>query len=159
MSTRTQILVLSLAVGLLHGCASLQIPLLRSAAPKLESTQETQAENSSSEPSLVVEYEATLAAPAQPIDVQEENQLVATEFETGSKNNPEPASNPDEEDPRVKTPALQNKPSLLKKVSGSNADDRLLDLLQKDIDKAVEQPIERRRIQFSKAVIEHARVR
>jgi soluble lytic murein transglycosylase-like protein len=159
MSTRTQILVLSLAVGLLHGCASFQIPLLRDAAPRIESTQETQAENSSSEPSLVVEYEATLAAPAQQIDVQEENQLLATEFETGSKSNPEPASNPDEEDPRVKTPAVQNKPSVLKKVSGSNADDRLLDLLQKDIDKAVEQPIERRRIQFSKAVIEHARVR
>ena len=158
MSTRTQILVLGLAVGLLQGCASLQIPFLSSTAPKLESTQETQAENPSSEPSLVVEYEATLAAPAQQIDVQD-NQLVATDFETGSKNNLEPASNPDRQDPRVKTPAIQNKPSVLKKVSGSNADDQLFDLLQKEIDKAVEQPIERRRLQFSKTVIEHARVR
>ncbi len=159
MSTRTQILVLSLAVGLLHGCASLQIPLLRSAAAKLESTRETQADNPSPEPSLAVEYEATWAAPAQQIDGREENQLVAPELEMGSKSNLEPSINPDEQDTRVKTPAVQNKPSVLKKVSGSNTDDRLFDLLQKDIDKAVEQPIEHRRLQFSKTVIEHARVR
>jgi membrane-bound lytic murein transglycosylase D len=159
MSTRTQILVLSLAVGLLHGCASLQIPLLRSAAAKLESTQETQADNPSSEPSVAVEHEAKLAAPAHQIDGQEDNQLVATELEMGSESNLESSSNPDKQDPRLKTPAVQNKPSVLKKVSGSNTEDRLFDLLQKDIDKAVEQPIERRRLQFSKTVIEHARVR
>jgi soluble lytic murein transglycosylase-like protein len=39
------------------------------------------------------------------------------------------------------------------------ADDRLLDLVQKDLNKAVEVPKEPRRLQFSKAVIEHPRVR
>lgn len=38
-------------------------------------------------------------------------------------------------------------------------DKRLLELLDKDIDKAVEQPKERRRLQFSQAVIDHPRVR
>src|SRR5512147_2464071 len=38
-------------------------------------------------------------------------------------------------------------------------DNRLLELLEKDIDKAVEQPRERRRLQFSKDVVEHPRVR
>jgi peptidoglycan lytic transglycosylase D len=38
-------------------------------------------------------------------------------------------------------------------------DNRLLELLEKDIDKAVDQPKERRRLQFSKDVIEHPRVR
>jgi membrane-bound lytic murein transglycosylase D len=160
MSTRTQILVLSLAVGFLHGCAFFQIPLLRDAAPRIESTQEAQADSPFPQPSLAVEYDVTLAAPAQQIGVvQEENLAAPAELETGLKNSPEAASNPDQQDPKMRTPAVQNKPSALKKVSGSNADDRLLDLLQKDIDKAVEQPIERRRIQFSKAVIEHARVR
>lgn len=36
---------------------------------------------------------------------------------------------------------------------------QLVDLLEKDIDKAVEQPRERRRLQFSKDVVEHPRVR
>jgi membrane-bound lytic murein transglycosylase D len=39
------------------------------------------------------------------------------------------------------------------------SDNRLLELLEKDIDKAVEQPKERRRLQFSKDVVEHPRVR
>jgi membrane-bound lytic murein transglycosylase D len=44
-------------------------------------------------------------------------------------------------------------------VNGAKNDNRLLDLLDKDIDKAVEQPKERRHLQFSKAVIDHPRVR
>jgi soluble lytic murein transglycosylase-like protein len=40
-----------------------------------------------------------------------------------------------------------------------SVDDRLLSLLEKDLVKAVEQPVERRRLQFSKAVVEHPRVR
>jgi membrane-bound lytic murein transglycosylase D len=38
-------------------------------------------------------------------------------------------------------------------------DDRLLDLVEKDLQKALEQPVETRRLQFSKAVIENPRVR
>jgi len=44
-------------------------------------------------------------------------------------------------------------------AQASSNDDRLLDLLEKDIDKAVEQPKERRRLQFSRDVVEHPRVR
>jgi len=40
-----------------------------------------------------------------------------------------------------------------------HADDRLLDLVEKDLDKAVEQRSEQRRLQFSKAVVENPRVR
>lgn len=39
------------------------------------------------------------------------------------------------------------------------SDNRLIELLEKDLDKAVEQPRERRRLQFSKDVVEHPRVR
>jgi len=39
------------------------------------------------------------------------------------------------------------------------ADNRLLELLEKDLDKAVEQPKERRRLQFSKEVIDNPKVR
>jgi membrane-bound lytic murein transglycosylase D len=40
-----------------------------------------------------------------------------------------------------------------------SADNRLLELLEKDLDKAVEQPKERRRLQFSKEVVDHPKVR
>jgi membrane-bound lytic murein transglycosylase D len=46
----------------------------------------------------------------------------------------------------------QNAPKLL-------ADNRLLDLLEKDLDKAIELPKERRRLQFSKDVINNPKVR
>lgn len=44
-------------------------------------------------------------------------------------------------------------------ASPANNDHRLLEFLDKDIDKAVEQPKERRRLQFSKEVVDHPRVR
>lgn len=44
-------------------------------------------------------------------------------------------------------------------VSAVRADNRLLELLEKDLEKAVEQPTERRRLQFSKEVIDNPKVR
>lgn len=53
------------------------------------------------------------------------------------------------------------KPSVTATQSGRSlqADNRLLELLEKDLDKAVEQPPEHRRLQFSKEVIENPKVR
>ena len=53
------------------------------------------------------------------------------------------------------------KPSPTPQTASSPAepDHRFLDLLEKDLDKAVEQPPERRRIQFSKEIVEHPKVR
>ena len=47
----------------------------------------------------------------------------------------------------------------LQRAPGPPADDRLLDLVEKDLKKAVERPNEKRRLQFSKAVVENPRVR
>jgi LysM repeat protein len=47
----------------------------------------------------------------------------------------------------------------LQKAPGPRADNRLLDLLEKDLDKAVESPTERRRLEFSKEVTNHPKVR
>ena len=47
----------------------------------------------------------------------------------------------------------------LQKAPGPRADDRLLNLLEKDLDKAVETPRERRRLEFSKEVSNHPKVR
>ena len=57
--------------------------------------------------------------------------------------------------PKAPEPAA----TTLQKVHGPPADDRLLDLLEKDLDKAVEKPPEARRLEFSKAVVENPKVR
>ena len=49
-------------------------------------------------------------------------------------------------------PAAQSSPSL-------RTDNRLLELLERDLEKAVDQPKERRRLQFSKEVVENPKVR
>jgi membrane-bound lytic murein transglycosylase D len=47
----------------------------------------------------------------------------------------------------------------LQKAPGPRADNRLLDLLEKDLDKAFEKPTERRRLEFSRDVSNHPKVR
>jgi membrane-bound lytic murein transglycosylase D len=47
----------------------------------------------------------------------------------------------------------------LQKTPGPRADDRLLNLLEKDLDKAVETPQERRRLEFSKEISNDPKVR
>jgi membrane-bound lytic murein transglycosylase D len=62
-------------------------------------------------------------------------------------------------DGREKT-AQSVKPSPSPQTSRDlSADDRLLELLEKDLDKAIEQPKERRHLQFSKEVVNHPKVR
>lgn len=61
-------------------------------------------------------------------------------------------------DPITSSPAPASPPAA-RSAGGPDADNRLLELLQKDLNKAVEQPRERRRLQFSKEVIENPKVR
>jgi membrane-bound lytic murein transglycosylase D len=61
---------------------------------------------------------------------------------------------------REKTPQpVQPPPSSAQPASVVRADNRLLELLDKDLDKAVKQPNEPRRLQFSKEVVENSQVR
>ena len=50
-------------------------------------------------------------------------------------------------------------PIAFQNLPGPRADDQLLDWVDKDLEKAFELPVEKRRLEFSKAVIEHRRVR
>jgi membrane-bound lytic murein transglycosylase D len=64
---------------------------------------------------------------------------------------------------RAETPEETARPSLRqpepRRAGGPNADNRLLEVLDKDLNKAVDQPKERRRLQFSKEAIENPKVR
>jgi soluble lytic murein transglycosylase-like protein len=53
----------------------------------------------------------------------------------------------------------EDSPIAFEQAPGPRADDQLLDWVDKDLEKAFELPVEKRRLEFSKAVTEHRRVR
>jgi soluble lytic murein transglycosylase-like protein/LysM repeat protein len=156
MWMRTHILILSAVATLLPGCAVLRMtPVPSAGAP----TQPTQADSPSSEASPAIDNATTPETLALQIDPPEPNLAVPPAFEPNAKIEHAPALKPGQQEAKPIPQPVQNTPSVAKPVPGPIADDRLLELLRKDIDKALEQPIERRRLQFSRAVIENSRVR
>ena len=55
--------------------------------------------------------------------------------------------------------SYEDSPVPFQRLPAPRADDALLDWVDKDLEKAFELPVEKRRLEFSKAVIEHRRVR
>ena len=159
MSTRTQILVLGLAVGLLHGCAHFPLTLVRSAPLSLGSTPENPADGPSRQPSPTVEHEEIAAVLAQQLDVREAELLPPATLDTSSKSANEAPPKPDQQEANTKTTSGSIDSPVSRPASGPRAEDRFLNSLEKDLNKAIEQPAERRRLEFSKAVIENPRVR
>lgn len=162
MWTRTQILALSVAAGLLPGCTSFGLTLIRTPQPSVAPAEQLQANSPSPEPSPPVETETAFESLALQTEIPEVNlpALVAPVPEPNLKINQEPALKSDKPEAQPIPPAIaQSKPSTRRNIPAGSADDRLFDLLQKDIDKAVGQTSERRRLQFSRAVIENSRVR
>ena len=158
MSTRAQILVLGLAVGLLHGCAQFPLTLVRSAPLSLGSTPEKTTDNPSRQPSPASDYEEIAVAVGQP-DVGEEEALALSTLDTSSKSAGDAAPKSDQQEANTKTTSGSKDSSLSRNASGPRVEDRFLNSLEKDLNKAIELPVERRRLEFSKAVIEHPRVR
>ena len=157
MSTRTQILVLGLAVGLLHGCAQFPLTLVRSASLSPGSTPEKPADKLSRQPSLANEY-GEIAVAVEQLDVGEEELPGLSSLDTSSKSAGE-APKSDQQEANTKTASGSNDSSLSRQAAGPPAEDRFLNSLERDLNKAIELPVERRRLEFSKAVIEHPRVR
>ena len=144
MSTRTQILVLGLAVGLLHGCAHFPMTLVRSVPPPVNPTHENQADNSSFQPPPAVEYEATAAVLAQQLDVQEEDLLAPPTLDSSSTSAREAAPKPDQQEANKRTASVQNDSAVLRNGSGPRVEDRFLNSLEKDLNKGIDQPVEQR---------------
>src|SRR5499433_4400765 len=110
MSTRAQILVLGLAVGLFHGCAQFPLTLVR-APHSLGSTPENQADNPSRQPSPASEYEETAVSVPQP-NVGEEEVLALSTLHTSSKSAGEAAPKSDQQEANTKTTSSSNDSSL-----------------------------------------------
>ena len=154
MSTRTQILVLGLVVSFLHGCANLPILLMRSEPLPVKPPQETQ--TAESLPSF--DPEATVAVLRPSADVQEEDTLAPATIETSPENAGDATPQLQQRE-GTKKPASVRNDSALRNTSGPRTEDPFLNSLEKDLNKTIDPPVERRRLEFSRSVIENARVR
>jgi membrane-bound lytic murein transglycosylase D len=160
-------LIPPLVIGLIFGLASGCAPASGILARHTGSIQESQQFTPNQTTVIITKVEDNPALVAF-VEEQEKNQekslssFLPLEISPPIQSNP-PAKNEFahvalESETRQQSPKPQEKP-LQQKPRGPSADDRLLDLLEKDLIKAVEQPAEWRRLQFSKAVVEHPRVR
>ncbi|HXV83043.1 MAG TPA: transglycosylase SLT domain-containing protein, partial [Candidatus Binatia bacterium] len=147
MSTRTAILALSLAL-LVQGCAQLQLDVADSALHRGETIQQ-------SAESLTVESEVMAVVPA----AQDKEQLAPTPINPGSAIDSTATPKADPQEAKGKTGSVQNHSWPSRNDSGPRAEDRFLNSLERDLNNAMKQPVERRRLEFSKAVIENQRVR
>jgi hypothetical protein len=154
MSTRAEILILGLAVSLFQGCAQLQITGPGSATP-----QENRADNPLAKPRPSVDHESMAVALGPQLDVQEEHLLEPPPLGFGSTIDSEAGPKSDPQASRKSTGSVPNQSAVSRSVSGARADDRFLSSLERDLNKAADQPVERRRLEFSREVIENPRVR
>jgi hypothetical protein len=154
MSTRTQILVLGLAVSLLHGCAQLQITGASNPTPPVKPPQENQSGNLPA-----IDHESMAMALAPQFDNPEEFLLVSPPLGLGSSIDLEATPEADTHETRKRPSSVPNQSSISRSVSGARAEDRFLSSLERDLNKTVDQPAERRRLEFSREVIENPRVR
>jgi membrane-bound lytic murein transglycosylase D len=159
MRTRIIIFVFGLAVCAMGGCAPVtsRFPLWHDMAR----SQPTHSPTASfSAPPLETTLSPALLALIREQDKQEENLFDPISLPTNDLQEKTPETKPQRSENVVKQPAVSERPaSASQKAPGPRADDQLLDLLQKDLDRAIEQTPERRQLQFSKAVTENPKVR
>ena len=155
------IFALSLGVSGIIGCASterlyhrtttsaVQLPPFKPVDEKIapETLPQTAADT-------VPAQQSTLPteAPKAPRNPLAEAKIVTTKPAETRVERPE---NPE----KATVPAAKAPSSPTRSQTTLQADNRLLELLEKDIDRAVEQPAEHRRLQFSKEVVGHPKVR
>jgi hypothetical protein len=133
--------------------------LVRGVPPSAESTRAETADGPSPQPSLAVEHETMAVTLAQQFDLQEKDLLQPAPLDTSLKIDAEAAPKAAQQEAKRRTGSVQNQSSVSRNVSGPPAEDRFLNSLEKDLNKTIDQPVQRRRLEFSKAVIENPRVR
>jgi membrane-bound lytic murein transglycosylase D len=159
------ILALSLGVLGIIGCAgnqqsyeltatsTVQLPSLRPLSEKLSPDSFSQ---TSAIPEQAQENILTVEAPQAParnlLSPESEAQSWLLEPSEATVEHSNQREKPAATAAKAPSPAVRTQPSL-------QADNRLLELLEKEIDRAVEQPTEHRRLQFSKEVVNHPKVR
>ena len=150
--------LLLLAAGFFYGCAGLFPPFL-------QRTQTTKGVDKDKNYSTMSAKADGSQAPRvtglkSPVDTSaaEKNSLILPPLAQAEKKNEEQSSDK-KGTLEETTPDSKEPPTTLQEAPGPKADDRLLDLWQKDLDQAMQQPPGRRKIQFSMPVVENDRVR
>ena len=152
---------LSLGVIGIFGCATHERLHHRSAATNVQLPQsKAPADSLRASTDAPISLPPIIPHPAEQPNLQELQPLAQT-------NDVKPAApprevsegKPERADNREKIASPAKPPATVQSGRGLQADNRLLELLEKDLDKAVEQPPEHRRLQFSKEVIENPKVR
>jgi len=157
MGAPAVIFVLALVVSGASGCASLSfLPFRFEEAATQQPVRLSPLSVASVLPALTSTPDILAPEAALPV----ENSL-ASPLSPGESTPPgEAEKKPDKQVAPVKPAKIpEPAPATLQKVRGPRADDRLLALVEKDLDRAIEKPAESRRLEFSKAVIENPRVR
>lgn len=160
MRTCEKHFALLLAVAGILGCSSAEHSYHRTATSMAPIPQTKIPENNFSP----ITVDTALANPPadgvtdQPI-IQEKRPLVNAPEVKPTVLTPAAEQKRERPDSREKTAQSVNPSASLQASRDLSADNRLLELLEKDLDKAVEQPNERRRLQFSKEVVDHPKVR
>jgi soluble lytic murein transglycosylase-like protein len=169
MWTRAIIFALGLAICGTYGCA----PVVVSSARNFHAPQQLQSSTNFHAPQPKQSSKSSATVLSQPAT---ETPLAESTFALVEAQQPEflPAVSlpvielpPRSSDEKTEGPEIREKPaktqnvppSVSQRASRPRADDHLLELLEKDLKKAVEQTVERRRLQFSRAVVQNARVR
>jgi membrane-bound lytic murein transglycosylase D len=160
MRTYEKHFVLLLAVAGILGCSSAERPYHRTPASMFPTPQTKPPANNFS-PATIDTSLANLPADEvsdQPIIQQTTPLASATEVKpkvlTAAAD-----QKPERPDGREKTAQSVNPSPSPQTSRDLSADNRLLELLEKDLDKAIEQPKERRHLQFSKEIVDHPKVR
>ena len=157
--TRTRSCLLFLFVaGFFSGCANLSQPPLKKTVAAKETDQQQK------QPSTMSAKADAMPAP----DIAEIRSLLdqhSREEDFFILYPVAQAENKDQEKSQEEKGAVENvtekveeSPTALQDAPGPKADDHLLDLWQKDLDQAMQQPPGRRKIQFSIPVVENERV-
>ena len=145
------IFALSLGITGIFGCATNERLYHRTALSNVQLTPSTPpAERFSNPPAAPSPPEVLAPRVPEPPATRPRNPL-------DEMRNAEAAGRADRVDEKPAPPPKPTVPSQSDRVF--QADNRLLELLEKDLDKAVELPAEQRRLQFSKEVIENSKVR
>jgi membrane-bound lytic murein transglycosylase D len=155
------VFVLLLAVCGISGCATIErwhahpftTPLKVPAAPPVaRDLSNSPSMSPASKPSVVAVVDQPVPVETGPAPAAKEDAPALPVAPAASLAPPEPKS--ERTEIREKAATITNKPA----PSTLRADNRLLELLERDFDKAVEQPAERRRLQFSKEVVTNPKV-
>jgi len=158
MRSRAVIFALGLALNGTYGCASLTFRPFRFG-------ETTALRPGRSPAAFFFSAPVSSAPPAVPAILTFESELrpaIGVAPPPGFNETAPPAEEkqPKQQEKRPTAVSLQYPPpTTLQSVRGPRADDELLDLVEKDLDRAVEQRAESRPLEFSKAVIENAKVR